>query len=40
MPPDDCVMSDLRRRFKPEVVALSQYLGRDLVKLWAYQSVE
>ena len=29
-------MSELRRRFKGEVVALSEYLGRDLVTLWGY----
>ena len=32
-------MLDLRRRFKPEVVALSEYLGRDLVALWGYEDV-
>jgi hypothetical protein len=25
--PDEALMSELRRRFKPEVVALSEYLG-------------
>ena len=30
------VMSELRRRFKPEVESLSDYLGRDLVALWGY----
>ncbi len=35
-PPDEQFMLELRRRFKPEVVALSDYLGRDLVKLWGY----
>jgi len=39
-PPDESVMVELRRRFKPEVVALSDYLGRDLVTLWGYDSVE
>jgi hypothetical protein len=29
-------MAELRERFKPEVVALSDYLGRDLVTLWGY----
>ena len=29
-------MLELRRRFKGEVVALSEYLGRDLVRLWGY----
>jgi hypothetical protein len=35
-PPDERVMTELRLRFKPEVVALSEYLGRDLVTLWRY----
>jgi hypothetical protein len=34
--PDERVMSDLRRRFRPEVESLSDYLGRDLVALWGY----
>ena len=38
-PPDDGVMLELRRGFKGEVVALSEYLGRDLVSLWCYDSV-
>jgi Sulfotransferase family len=37
---DDEFMSTLRRRFKPEVEALSDYLGRDLVSLWGYQTVD
>jgi hypothetical protein len=32
-------MEELRRRFKPEVVALSEYLDRDLVALWGYDEV-
>jgi hypothetical protein len=32
----DGLMLELRRRFKPEVVALSEYLNRDLVGLWGY----
>jgi len=35
-PPDEHFMLELRRRFKPEVEALSEYLNRDLVKLWGY----
>jgi hypothetical protein len=35
-PADDRLMAELRERFKPEVVALSDYLGRDLVTLWGY----
>jgi Sulfotransferase domain len=38
-PPDDRLMVELRRRFKPEVVALSEYLDRDLVALWGYDSI-
>jgi Sulfotransferase family len=35
-PLDEEFMLELRRRFKPEVEALSDYLGRDLVTLWGY----
>jgi hypothetical protein len=38
-PPDEQFMLELRRRFKPEVVALGDYLGRDLVTLWGYDSI-
>jgi Sulfotransferase family len=38
-PPDEAFMDELRRRFKPEVIALSEYLGRDLVALWGYDSL-
>jgi hypothetical protein len=39
-PPLDAeFMLELRRRFKPEVLALSEYLDRDLVKLWGYDSI-
>lgn len=34
--PDETFMRELRSRFKPEVVALSEYLNRDLVTLWGY----
>jgi hypothetical protein len=37
--PDEQLMLELRRRFKPEVLALSEYLGRDLVRLWAYDEL-
>jgi hypothetical protein len=37
--PDECLMIELRERFKPEVVALSEYLGRDLTSLWGYDGV-
>jgi hypothetical protein len=39
-PPDEKLMLELRRRFKGEVVALSEYLGRDLVSLWGYDSLD
>jgi Sulfotransferase family len=35
-PPDERVMLELRRRFKPEVVAFGELLDRDLVSLWGY----
>ena len=38
-PPDPQLMAELRQRFKPEVQALSEYLGRDLVSLWGYDDV-
>jgi hypothetical protein len=38
--PDDSVMLELRRRFKPEVEALSEHLDRDLVSLWGYGDVD
>jgi hypothetical protein len=37
--PDEQLMLELRRRFKGEVVALSEYLDRDLVTLWGYDGV-
>jgi hypothetical protein len=39
VPPDEELMRELRRRFKPEVVALSDYVGRDLVTLWGYDII-
>jgi hypothetical protein len=36
-PPDEQLMAELRRRFRPEVVELSDYLGRDLLSLWGYE---
>jgi len=38
-PPDEELMGELRSRFKGEVVALSEYLDRDLVKLWGYDDL-
>jgi hypothetical protein len=39
-PPDEQLMLELRRRFKPEVMALSEYLDRDLVALWGYDAFD
>jgi hypothetical protein len=39
-PPDEAFMLELRRRFKEEVVSISEYLGRDLVSLWGYDSLD
>jgi hypothetical protein len=38
-PPDEALMLALRRRFKPDVVAAGEYLGRDLVTLWGYDRI-
>jgi hypothetical protein len=38
-PQDELLMLELRRRFKGEVEAVSDYLGRDLVTLWGYDSI-
>jgi len=38
-PPDERFMLALRSRYKGEVIALSEYLDRDLVTLWGYDSV-
>ena len=38
-PPDERFMLELRRRFKGEVVALSEYLDRDMVTLWGYENL-
>ena len=35
-PPDAALMDELRRRFASEVVALTDYLERDLVARWGY----
>ncbi|HMD56062.1 MAG TPA: sulfotransferase [Solirubrobacteraceae bacterium] len=39
-PTDEAFMLELRHRFKGEVTALSDYLGRDLVSLWGYEDVD
>jgi hypothetical protein len=38
-PADEELTIELRRRFKGEVQELSEYLGRDLVKLWGYDQL-
>lgn len=38
--PDERQMAELRRRFAPEVAALSEYLDRDLVSLWGYDRLD
>ncbi len=35
--PDAAFLRDLRRHLKPEVQALGEHLGRDLVRLWGYE---
>ena len=39
-PPDPLLMLELRRRFKGEVVAAGEYLGRDLIGEWGYDSID
>ena len=38
-PPDAELMAELRARYRGEVEAVSEHLGRDLVKLWGYDDV-
>ncbi len=38
-PPDEQLMLELRHRFRGEVMALSEYLDRDLVALWGYDEL-
>jgi hypothetical protein len=38
-PLDEDFMNELRRRFLPEVQALSEHLGRDLLALWGYDEL-
>ncbi len=40
VPPGEEFMRELRRRFKPGVASLSEYLGRDLVSLWGYDEID
>lgn len=38
--PDHKLILELRHRYKPEVVALSEDLGRDLITLWGYDGID
>jgi hypothetical protein len=38
--PDAEFLRELRRRFKPQVEAVSEYLGRDLLALWGYDRLD
>ena len=38
--PDRNLVLELRHRYKPEVVALTEYLGRGLVTLWGYDDLD
>jgi len=37
--PDAELMLELKRKYKPEVLALSEYLDRDLITLWGYERI-
>ncbi len=37
-PADEALMRELRERFRPEVLALSEYLDRDLMAEWGYDA--
>jgi hypothetical protein len=37
---EDAYTRELRRRFKGEVVGLSEYIGRDLTALWGYDKLD
>ncbi len=38
-PPDEALMAELRRKYRPEVESLAEYLDRDVVRLWGYDSL-
>ncbi len=38
-PQDEALMAELRQRFKPQVLALSEHLDRDLISLWGYDTL-
>ncbi|HTZ86905.1 MAG TPA: sulfotransferase [Solirubrobacteraceae bacterium] len=37
--PDERYMASLRRKYKDDAAALSDYLGRDLIQLWGYSEL-
>jgi hypothetical protein len=37
-PVDERLMAELRERFQPQVAAFAEYIGRDLLSLWGYDS--
>ncbi len=39
-PADEQVMAELRLRYRDEVLALGEYLDRDLTKLWGYDGLD
>ncbi|HEV3283323.1 MAG TPA: sulfotransferase [Solirubrobacteraceae bacterium] len=39
-PSDEELVRELRIRFRPEVLALGDYLGRDLASLWGYDDLD
>jgi hypothetical protein len=39
-PAEQELMLELRRRFKPHVQEVGEYLGRDLLALWGYESID
>ena len=39
-PPDEEFMLELRRRFRGDVAALGEYLGRDLISEWGYDRLD
>ncbi len=38
--PDERLMAELRRRFRPDVEAVSEYLDRDLLGEWGYDPID
>jgi hypothetical protein len=38
-PPDPALVLEIRRRYRDEVASLSEFLDRDLITLWGYDSI-